>query len=117
MTQQSLGTIDVAPRAIITIVTHHVNQCEGVVGMASKRLSNSLAKLVARNPHPGIDVLIEPDGIAITVYVILEYGKRIHDVAENIQGTVKHHVERAIGLPVKEVNVMVQGLRRETVNS
>jgi len=113
MTAQSLGTIDVAPRAIVTIVTHQVNQCSGVVGMASKRLTNSFAKLVSRNPHPGIDVDIEPDGIAITVYVIIEYGTRIRTVAESIQSTVKHHVEKAIGLPVKEVNVMVQGLRKE----
>ncbi len=114
MTTQSLGTIDVAPRAIISIVSHHVNQCYGVVGMASKRLTNSFAKLVARNPHPGIDVLVEADGITITVYVIIEYGTRIRTVAESIQSTVKYHVEKAIGLPVKEVNVMVQGLRKES---
>lgn len=113
MTTQSLGTIDVAPRAILTMVSYSVNQCDGVVGMASKRLTNSFAKLVARNPHPGIDVSVEADGIAITIYVIIEYGKRIRTVAESIQSSVKHHVEKAIGLPVKEVNVMVQGLSRE----
>jgi uncharacterized alkaline shock family protein YloU len=113
MTTQSLGTIDVAPRAIVTIVSHNVNQCDGVVGMASKRLVNGFAKLINRNPHPGIDVTIEMDGISITVYVIVEYGMRIRTVAETIQSSVKHHVEKAIGLPVKEVNVMVQGLRKE----
>lgn len=109
---ESLGTIDVAPRAIVTIVSHSVNQCSGVVGMASKRILNSFTKLISRNPHPGIDVTIEPDGIAVDVYIIVAYGSRIRAVAGEIQDSVKQHVERAIGLPVKEVNVMVQGLRR-----
>lgn len=110
---KSLGTIDVAPRAIVTIVSHSVNQCYGVVGMASKKLVNGFAKLLSRDPHPGIDVHLEEDGITIDVYVIVDYGTRIRAVAESIQNTVKFHVEKAIGQPVKAVNVYVQGLRHE----
>ena len=113
MQENSLGTIDVAPRAVVTIVTHAVNQCYGVVGMASKRLVNGIAKLLSRDPHPGISVEVDQDGIAIDVYVIIEYGTRIHAVAESIQNTVKFHVEQALDMPVKAVNVYVQGLRRE----
>ncbi len=117
MTTQSLGTIDVAPRAIITITRHSINQCEGVIGMASKRLTHSFAKLVKQNPHPGIDVAIKPDGIAITVYVIIESSLRIRTVVERIQNTIKSHIEKALGLSVEEVNVMVQGLREKAASS
>lgn len=109
----SLGSIDVSPKAIVTIVTHSVNQCYGVVGMASKKLVNGIARLLSRDPHPGIDVKVDEDGIAIDVYVIIEYGTRVKAVAESIQNTVKFHVEHAIGMPVKSVNVFVQGLRRD----
>lgn len=109
--QKSLGAIDVAPRAVVTIVSHAVNQCYGVVGMASKNLVNGFAKLLSRDPYPGIDVHVEAAGITITVYVIVEYGTRIRAVAESIQNTIKFHVEKAIGMPVKAVHVHVQGLR------
>jgi uncharacterized alkaline shock family protein YloU len=41
----------------------------------------------------------------------MEYGTRIRVVAESIQNTVKFHVEKSLGMPVKAVNVYVQGLR------
>lgn len=109
----SLGAIDVAPRAIITIVNHAVHQCYGVVGMASKRLVNGIAKLLSRDPHPGIDVRVEEDGIVIDVYVIVEFGTPIRTVAESVQHTVKFNVEKTIGKPVKMVNVYVQGVRHD----
>lgn len=111
----SLGAIDVAPAAIVTIVSHAINQCYGVVGMANKRLVNGIAKLLSRrNPHPGIDVQVDVDGFVIDVYVIVEYGTPIKTVAESVQNTVKYHVEKAITtLPVKAVNVHVQGVRQD----
>ena len=111
--QKSLGTIDVSPKAVVTIVSHSVMQCYGVVGMASKRLVNGIARLLSRDPHPGIDVVVGEDGIVIDVYVIVEHGTRIRAVAESIQNTVKFHVEKTIGMSVKAVNVHVQGLRED----
>lgn len=112
---ESYGTIDVSPTAIVTIVGHAIHQCYGVVGMASKKLVNGLARLLSRrNPHPGIDVNVEEDGITIDVYVIVEYGTRIKTVAQSVQNTVKYHVEKAIPtMPVKAVNVYVQGVRQD----
>ena len=51
--------------------------------------------------------------ITIDVYVIVEYGVRIRTVAESVQHTVQFHVEKALGLPVRAVNVYIQGLRLE----
>jgi uncharacterized alkaline shock family protein YloU len=111
--QKSLGTIDVAPRAVVTIVNHAVNQCYGVVGMASKNLVNGIARLLSRDPWPGIEVTVEADGITIAVYVIVEYGTPIRVVAESVQNTVKFHVEKTIGMAVKAVHVHVQGVRHD----
>jgi uncharacterized alkaline shock family protein YloU len=45
--------------------------------------------------------------------VIVQYGMRISEVAHNLQETVKFEVERAVNVPVVEVNVNVQGVREE----
>lgn len=106
-----LGMIDISATAVSTIANQAINQCYGVVGMAHKNLANGIAKLLSRDSKRGIDVILHEEGIVIDVYVIVEYGVRIKTVAESIQHTVKFHVEKALGLPVYEVNVYVQGLR------
>lgn len=107
----SLGRIDISPSTIATIATRSVHQCYGVVGMASKNLVDGIAHLLTRDAHRGIDVSFEEDAIVIDVYVIVAYGTRILTVAQSIQNTVKFHVEKALGMPVRAVNVYVQGLR------
>ncbi len=108
----SLGTIDISEAAITTIASRAINQCYGVVGMSSKNLVNGIANLLSRDSKRGIEISLENGEITIDVYVIVEYGVRIRAVAESIQNTVKFHVEKSLGLPVKAVNIYVQGLRQ-----
>jgi uncharacterized alkaline shock family protein YloU len=108
---ETLGQVDISPTAIATIASHAVNQSYGVVGMASKNIVDGIARLLTRDSHRGIDVSMEDDEIVIDVYVIIEHGVRIRAVAESIQHTTKFHVEKVLGLPVRAVNVYVQGLR------
>ncbi|MCP4360089.1 MAG: Asp23/Gls24 family envelope stress response protein [Chloroflexi bacterium] len=105
------GMIDISATAVSTIANQAINQCYGVVGMADKNLATGIAKLLSRDSKRGIDVTIEESGIIVDVYVIVEYGVRIKTVAESIQHTVKFHLEKALSMPVQEVNVYVQGLR------
>lgn len=111
--EENYGSIDISPTAVTTIASRAVNQCYGVVGMANKGLVNGIANLLTRENQRGIDVIIEDGEIIIDVYVIVEYGVRIRTVAESVQNTVQFHVEKALGLPVRAVNVYIQGLRLE----
>lgn len=108
---KSLGEIDISTTAVTTITYQAINQCYGVVGMASKSLVNGIANMLSRDGRRGIDVTISDGEVEIDLYVIVEYGVNIRAVAESIQHTVKFHVEKALGLPVAAVNVFVQGLR------
>lgn len=107
----NLGRIEVAPAAIASIVNHAVRQCYGVVGMANKNLADGIAHLLSKESRQGIEVVIDGKEIIIDVYVIVEYGMRISAVANSVKNTVSFHVEQALGLPVKAVNVFIQGLR------
>lgn len=108
-----LGVIDISATVVSTIASQAINQCYGVVGMADKNLATGIAKLLSRDSKRGIDVTILEEGIIVDVYVIVEYGVRIKTVAESIQHTVKFHLEKALSIPVNEVNVFVQGLRMD----
>ena len=106
------GKIEVAPRAIATIAARAVGQSYGIVGMAPHTLREGVAQVLhQRDAHKGVEVRIGSDAIAIDLYVILEYGTRISEVARNVQENVRYAVERALGMPIGPVNVRVQGLR------
>jgi len=83
-------------------------------GMAARGLRDGVAELLHRgNVDRGVDVVEVEGGLAIDVFVIVQYGIRISEVAHNLQETLKFEVERSVGVPVVEVNVNVQGVREE----
>ena len=107
-----LGRIEVAPEVIATIASRSVLECYGVVGMASNSLRHGLGELLGKDhSRRGVRVALVGDHVVIDLYVVLEYGLRISEVAHNVMESVKFNVEKSLGIPVAEVNVHVQGLR------
>jgi uncharacterized alkaline shock family protein YloU len=113
-----MGKIEVTTRAVATVAARAVLECYGVVGMASKTLRDGLAVLLQKdNPHRGIEVrFLNHNNIIVDLYVIMEYGTRISEVANSIMSSVKFAVERSLELPVVQVNVNVQGVRVSNVD-
>lgn len=106
-----IGSIHVAPRAIASIAYHAALQSYGVVGMASKNLVNGLAQVLAKDPTYGVEVHYDGQNINIDLYIVIEYGTRIKSVATSVSNAVRYHVEKALGMPVNDINIHVQGLR------
>jgi uncharacterized alkaline shock family protein YloU len=105
------GKIEISRGAIAALVHGAVMECYGVVGMAPSSLRRSIARRLGQDdPLRGIEIAVHEEHIEITLYVILEYGTRISEVANNVMATVKFAVERALGMEVAAVNVYVQGL-------
>ncbi len=108
------GTIEVAPRAIATIAAEAVGRCYGVVGMAPANLRDSVVQVLRKeDQYRGIDVHIGKDSIAVDLYVVLEYGTRVPEVAQQVIATVSYALRQSLGFPVSAVNVHVQGIRTE----
>jgi len=109
------GRIEVFPSAVAAIAGHAATRCYGISGMAARGLRDGFAELLRReNVDKGVDVEQADEGLVIDVYVIVQYGIRISEVAHNLQETVKFEVERSVNVPVVKVNVNVQGVREES---
>jgi uncharacterized alkaline shock family protein YloU len=106
-----LGNIYISHRAIATIASQSALESYGVVGLAAKDLAEGLSQVLLKDPRLGVDVRYDADGIEIDLYIIVEYGTRIKSVASSVAENARYYVERAIGLPVRQVNVHVRGLR------
>ena len=108
-----LGRIKVSPAAIAALVTEAVKECYGVVGMSSRSRLDDLAGSLHRSARRGVDISeSEGDGgVIVDVYVIVEYGTRISEVASGVMRRIHFSLTQTAGIPVQAVNVHVQGLR------
>lgn len=107
----SLGGIHISPNAIAAIAYHATLQSYGVVGLAPKNFAEGVALTITHEPARGVSVRYDGENIDIDLYIIVEWGTRIMTVADSVANAVRFNVEKALGMPVHEVNVHVAGLR------
>jgi uncharacterized alkaline shock family protein YloU len=105
----SLGRIAISSDAIAQIVGHTAPECYGVVGMAAKGRVGRLLPL--DRLKQGITIGGGSDGLQIDLYVVVEYGLNLAEVAAAIRSRVAYEVERLTGLPVAAVEVHIQDVR------
>ena len=106
-----LGKIEVLPNAIHTIAVQAISECYGVVGITAPRLHYGQAVMLGpEHLNQGVQVRVVNDQIVLDVFVALEYGLRISEIAHNIMSSVRFLIEKMLGIPVAQVNVNVQGL-------
>lgn len=111
--QQQLGTINISPNTIAMVAGIATMQCFGVVGMASRNLQDGISELLTGkdNLTKGIEVIIDEDQVYVDLYIIVEYGVRIQEVARNVIENVKYAIKNQLGLEILKVNVIIQSVR------
>ena len=83
--------------------------------MASKSLVRGVARMLGRESlTQGVEVRRDDDRLRIALYVILEYGLNLAEVASTIRNRVSYEVSRLTGLPVRAVEVHIDGVRRDS---
>ncbi|HZW83053.1 MAG TPA: Asp23/Gls24 family envelope stress response protein [Candidatus Deferrimicrobium sp.] len=108
----SLGKIDISEEVIATIAGIAAVECYGLIGMASRKISDGFVEMLRRESlSKGVQVRIQENEVVIDLYIIVGYGIRISEVASNVIDKVRFTVENMTGLPVAAVNVNVQGVR------
>jgi uncharacterized alkaline shock family protein YloU len=91
--RQEIGKVFLTREALAKIAGIACTECYGVVGMAKKTPGELIGALLGReNVTQGVQVKINPDGVHLTLFVILLYGIRISEVIENIREQVKYRI-------------------------
>ena len=110
--------IKISNDVIAVIAGVAVSEVAGVASMAGGFAGGiSEALKGKKNLAKGIKVDSTEKDTKIDVNIIVEYGSRIPDVAFEIQNRVKKSVENMTGMKVLEVNVHVQGVSTDTLNT
>jgi uncharacterized alkaline shock family protein YloU len=107
------GAVSFADEVIAQIVGLTVLECYGVVGMAATSLTRGVAHLLSRDRlTQGVSVRREPAGLAIDLYVVVEFGLNLAEVAANLRSRVKYQVEKLTELEVASLQIHIQGVKR-----
>ncbi len=113
VTGQKNGKITFANEVVAIIAALAASEVKGIAGMSGGVVEGFAERLGRKNLTKGVKVEVGNEEAAVDVYVIVEYGVKIHNVAYEIQDTVKKAIETMTGLRVVEVNVYVQGVSVE----
>lgn len=108
--RNELGDVRIANEVVGVVAGLAAVEVNGVAGM-SGGIAGGIAELLGRkNLSKGVKVEVGEAQAAIDLFVVVDYGVRIPDVAWQIQENVKRAIETMTGLEVVEVNVHVQGV-------
>lgn len=104
------GTVKIADEVVAIVAGLAATEVSGVAGM-SGGIAGGIAEMLGRkNLAKGVKVEVGEKEAAVDIFVIVEFGVRIPDVALKIQQEVKQAIEGMTGLKVVEVNIHVQGV-------
>jgi len=105
-----LGRITISSDAIAQIVARTAAECYGVVGMSARGRVGRL--LVRGRERQGIEVGGNGQGVTVDLFVVVEYGLNLAEVAATVRSRVAYELERLTGLRVAAVEVHIQDVRR-----
>jgi len=108
-----IGTIKITDEVVAIIAGIAAMEVPGVSSMSGGIAGGIAEALGRKNLSKGVKVEVGEKEAAIDLYIIVEYGYRIPEVAWNIQERVKSAVEEMTGLSVVEVNIHIQGVNIE----
>lgn len=104
------GAIKIASDVVTVIASMAATEVKGVAGMSGGFTTDIVEKFGVKSSSKGIKVQVGETETSIDLYLIVEYGVKIPDVAWEVQQNVKKAVETMTGLNVVEVNIHIQGL-------
>jgi len=104
------GSIRIADEVVSTIAGLAAMEIDGIAGMSGGIAGGIAEALGKKNLSRGVKVEVGEEEVIVDLYVIVDYGVRIPDVAWNVQDSVKRAIEEMTGLKILGINVHVQGV-------
>ena len=103
----SVGEVKISEEVVAIIADIAAREINGVIG-----LSGGLTDIIGkRHGSKGIKLEIEDKVVKMDLFLNIEYGIRIPDVAWKIQENVKRSIETMTGMTVYTIDIHIQGIQ------
>lgn len=109
-TDEPIGNIKISVDVVAKIAGIAASEIDGVSAMHKSFVGGVAQKLGKKNSSQGVKVEITEDMTTIDLYLVVEYGVKIPELAWNVQESVKASVEAMTGLNVAAVNIHIEGI-------
>ena len=111
---ETIGNVKISVDVVAKIARIAATEIEGVSAMYKSVVGGVAQKLGKKNSAQGVKVEITEDLTNIDMYLVVDYGVKIPELAWNVQEKVKENVESMTGLNVAAVNIHIEGINFET---
>lgn len=108
--EEEVGAVRIADDVVAVIAGIAATEVEGVVGMSGGIVGDISEILGKKNLSKGVRVEVGEREAAADLFIVVEYGVRIPEIAQRVQENVKKAIESMTGLSVVEVNIHIQGV-------
>ena len=107
------GHVSISDDVIASVAGGAAVSCYGIIGMASKnQVKDGITEILRKeNYAKGIVVKKDEEKLVIDLYIIVMYGTKISEIANNVQSSVKYQIEKTLGVKVNEINIYIQGIK------
>ena len=113
MTEQTVGSVKISEDVVATIAGLAAAEVQGVASMSASLASGIYDLIGKKNLSKGVKIEMKEGEVSIDLYLVVEYGVKIPEVALCVQQTVKKNVETMTGLNASKIDVHVQGVKME----
>lgn len=101
--------LKISEDVISAITAKTVMEVPGVYEI-NGNIIDGISNMLGNKKTAGIKVEMPGEEIVLDIYLTVEYGVKIPDIAWDIQDKVKKKLEEIVGMTVKAVNIHIQGI-------
>ncbi len=113
--EETIGNIKISVEVVSTIAGIAASEIHGVSCMYTSFVDGVAQRLGAkRNNTKGVRVDMSSNSVNIDLYIVVDYGIKIPELAWEIQENVKNSVETMTGLKVSKINIHIEGINFDT---
>ncbi|WP_430785352.1 Asp23/Gls24 family envelope stress response protein [Virgibacillus flavescens] len=109
----SLGTVEIAPEVIEIITGISASEVKGISSMRGNFASGVVERFGKKSHSKGVKVDLTESGILIDLYVVLDFGVSIPQVAQKLQTNIRQALKSMTALEIAEINVHVVGIQMD----
>lgn len=109
--ETEMGIVKISDEVVGVIAGLATIEVKGILGMSSGVVGDITQILTGKkNFSKGVKVNVGENSAAIDLYVVVEYGVKIPEIALLAQQNVKKAVESMTGLLVSSINIHIQNV-------
>ncbi len=114
MSQNGLGSIEIAPEVIEVIAGIAASEIDGVASMRGNFATGVVERFGKKSHGKGVKVDLSNDQVIVDVYCVLNFGVSIPKVAKQIQDNIHQALLNMTGLETDEINIHVVNINFDT---